>query len=82
MFAAGYTKGFEDGKESGFALGLAKGVDKGRESAARANATEIASLNATKFSTNEAVHNNFVMFSSIFQLSYFFPRKRGLTNLW
>ncbi len=65
IFAAGYyAKGFEDGKESGFALGLAEGIEKGRESAARAHATEIASLNAT----NEAVHNNFVIFSSDFQL--------------
>ncbi len=51
VFAAGYAKGFAEGKESGFALGLAEGIDKGRESAARANATEIASFKAT----NEAV---------------------------
>jgi flagellar biosynthesis/type III secretory pathway protein FliH len=52
IFAAGFAKGFEEGKESGFALGLAEGKDKGTESAARANTTEIASLKPT----NEAVH--------------------------
>jgi hypothetical protein len=40
--------------KSGFALCLAEGIDKGRESAARDNATEIASLKAT----SEAVHKN------------------------
>ena len=52
IFAAGYAKGFEEGKESGCALGLAEGLEKGKESAACANATQIASLKAT----NEALH--------------------------
>ena len=52
IFAAGYAKGFAEGKDSGFAQGLAEGKDEGRKSAAHANATEIASLKAT----NEAVH--------------------------
>jgi hypothetical protein len=52
IFAAGYAKGFEEGKESGFTLGLAERIDMGKDSAARANATEIASLQAT----NKAVH--------------------------
>ena len=52
LFAAGYAKGLEEGKESGRALGLAEGLEKGKESAACANATQIASLTAT----NEALH--------------------------
>jgi flagellar biosynthesis/type III secretory pathway protein FliH len=54
IFDAGYTKGFEEGKELGFALGLAEGIEKGRESAARANATETASLQVN----NKALHKN------------------------
>jgi hypothetical protein len=46
IFAAGYAKSFEEGKESGCALGLAEGIEKGRESAACANTTQIASLKA------------------------------------
>ncbi len=52
IFAAGYAKGCEEGKESGCALGLAEGLEKGKDSAACANATQIASLKAT----NEALH--------------------------
>ncbi len=52
IFAAGYAKEFEEGKESGCALDLAEGLEKGKESAACANATQLASLKAT----NEALH--------------------------
>jgi hypothetical protein len=41
IFAAGYAKGFEEGKESGCALGLAEELEKGKESAACA---ELATL--------------------------------------
>ncbi len=44
IHAAGRAKGFEEGSESGRALGFAEGLERGRESAARAHATEIASL--------------------------------------
>jgi flagellar biosynthesis/type III secretory pathway protein FliH len=40
----GRAKGFEERNESGRALGFAEGQERGRESAARAHATEIASL--------------------------------------